>query len=97
MLEDICDVSKSHPRINRREACYKIRDCIKQSQAEWKGALLSTRNMGKVFHKLFKAVVNEILQLLPILGESRPEVYYFIPGPRNFAEVTRSSEDIKNL
>ena len=33
MLEDICDGSQSHPRKNRIEACYKIRDCIKQGQA----------------------------------------------------------------
>ena len=42
MLEDICDGSKSHLSINRREACYKICARIKQRQAEWKGALLST-------------------------------------------------------
>ena len=61
MLEDICDGSQSHPIVNRRESRYKIRDCIKQIQEEWKGALLSTRNMGKGFHKVFKAVVNDIL------------------------------------
>ena len=61
MLEDIRDVSQSHPSINSREARYKIRDCIIQSQAEWKGELLLTQNMGKVLHKLIKAVVNEIL------------------------------------
>ena len=32
MLEDICDRSKSHPNVNKREACYKIRDSIKQRQ-----------------------------------------------------------------
>ena len=32
MLEDICDGCKSNPSINRREAHYKIRDCIKQRQ-----------------------------------------------------------------
>ena len=42
MLEDIYDVSQSHPSINRRETCYKIRDQIKRGQAEWKGSLLST-------------------------------------------------------
>ena len=42
MLEYICDGSTSHMRVNRREACYKIRYCIKQRQTEWKGALLST-------------------------------------------------------
>ena len=32
MLEDIYDGSKSHPIINRKEACYKICDNIKQNQ-----------------------------------------------------------------
>ena len=40
MLEDIRERSQYHPSINRREACYRIRDCVKQSQSEWKGALL---------------------------------------------------------
>ena len=39
MLEDIRDGSQSHPNINQREARYKIRDCIRQIQLEWKGAL----------------------------------------------------------
>ena len=34
MLEDICDGSKSHSRVNRRESSYKIRDRIKQIQTE---------------------------------------------------------------
>ena len=51
--------------------------------------------MGKGLHKVFKAVVNEISQALPILDESESEVSYFIPEPSNFAEVTRLSEDIK--
>ena len=51
--------------------------------------------MSKGLHKLFKAIVNDIFQALPILGESGSEVSYFIPEPRNFAEVTRLSEDIK--
>ena len=50
--------------------------------------------MGKGLHKLFKAVVNDILQALPVLGDSSSEVSYFIPEPRNFSEVTRLSEDI---
>ena len=60
MLEYICDGNQSHIRINRREARYKIHDCIKQTQAEWKGALFSMQNMSKGLHKAFKAVVNEI-------------------------------------
>ena len=50
--------------------------------------------MGKGLHKVFKAVVNDILKALPILGESGSEVFYFIPETRNFAEVTKFSEDI---
>ena len=46
-------------------------------------------------HKLFKAVINEISQDLPILDESESEVSYFIPEPINFAEVTIFSDDIK--
>ena len=62
MLEYICYGSQSHPSINRREARYKIHACIKRGQVEWKGALLSTRNMGNGLHKVFKAVVNDISQ-----------------------------------
>ena len=62
MLDDICDRSQTHPNINRREARYKIRDCIRQIQTEWKGALKSTRSMGKGLHKVFKTVVKEISQ-----------------------------------
>ena len=32
MLEDIRDVSQSRTNVNRIEACYKMRDCIKQIQ-----------------------------------------------------------------
>ena len=32
MLEDICDGSKSHLSVNRREARYRIRDLIKRRQ-----------------------------------------------------------------
>ena len=62
ILEDIRDNSKSRQSINRREARYKISDCIKRGQVEFIRALLSTRNMGKVLHKIFKSVVNEMLQ-----------------------------------
>ena len=51
--------------------------------------------MGKGLHKVFKTVVKEISQDLPILGESGSEVSYFIPYSRNFSEVTRLSDDIK--
>ena len=95
MLEYICDGSQSHPSINRREERYKIHDLIKQSQEEWKGALLSTRNTSKGLHKLFKAFVNDISQVLPILGESSSEVSYLIPETRSFAELNRLAEGIK--
>ena len=51
--------------------------------------------MGKSLQKVFKDVVNEILQVLPILGESVSEVSYFSLEPINFAEDTILSEDIK--
>ena len=70
ILEDTRDGSQFHTSINSREARYKIHDCIKQGQVEYKRPLLSMRNMGKGLHKLFKAVVNELLESLPILGES---------------------------
>ena len=46
---------------------------------EWKGELLSMLRMGKGLNKLFKAVVNDILQALPSVGESGSEVSYLIP------------------
>ena len=67
MLEDISDVSKSNLHLNRRESRYKIRDHIKRSHTEFKGALLSTQNMGKGLHKVFKAVVNDISQVYQLL------------------------------
>ena len=94
ILEDNCDGSKSHPIINRIESCSKIYDSIKQRQPEWKGSLLSTRNMGKGLHKLFQDAVDDISQVLPILGESGSEVSHFIPDIINFSEVTRFSGDI---
>ena len=57
ILEDIRDGSQSHPSVNRRESQYKIRNCIRQRQSEWKGALKATQNMGKGLHKVFKTVV----------------------------------------
>ena len=58
-------------------------------------SVLPTQNMGKGLHSLFKAVGNQILQVLPIWGESGLEISYFVPEPRTFTEVTRLSEDIK--
>ena len=38
MLKYTRDGSQTHPNVNRRESCYKIRDRIRQKQSEWKGA-----------------------------------------------------------
>ena len=59
---------QSYPIINRREARYMMHAHFKQVQEEWKGTLLSVQNMGKGLHKVFKAVVNETSEALPILG-----------------------------
>ena len=79
MLEDISDGSQTHPNFNKREARYKIRDCVRQIKSEWKGALKATRSMGKGLHKVFSTVIKEILQELTALGESGSEVSHFIP------------------
>ena len=63
MLEDIRDRSQSHPNINKIEARYKICDCIRQRQSEWKVELKATRNVGKGSHKVFKTVVKEIFKI----------------------------------
>ena len=68
MLEDICYRSQTHPNVNRREACYKIRDLIMQGQLEWKGALKATQSMVKGLHKVFSTVVKDISQQLTPLG-----------------------------
>ena len=51
--------------------------------------------MGKGLHKVFSTVVKEILQELTPLGESCSEVSHLVPEPRDFAEVTKLSENIK--
>ena len=51
--------------------------------------------MGKGLHKLFSTVVKEISQELTPSGEFGSEVSHFILEPRNFAEVTKLSENIK--
>ena len=97
MLKDICDGSQTHPNVNIREARYKIRDCISQRKQEWKGALTSTRSMGKGLYKVFKNVVKYISQELTPLVESGSEASHFIPEPRNFDEVAKLSDNIKNI
>ena len=51
--------------------------------------------MGKGLHKVFSTIVKQISQKLTNLGESGSEVSRFIPEPRNFAEVTKLSENIR--
>ena len=51
--------------------------------------------MGKDLHKVFSTVVKDISKELTYLGESGSEVSHFIPDPRNFAEVTKLSGNIK--
>ena len=95
MLEDIRDGTQTHPNVNRREARYKIRDCIRKRQSQQKGAFKATWSMVKGLHKVFSTVVKDISQELTPLGESGSEFSNFIPEPRNFSEVTKLSENIK--
>ena len=96
-LEDIRDVSHTHPTVNKREALCKICDRIKQRQSEWKGALRATHKMGRGLHKGFSTIVLEISQELTNFGESGSEVSHFIPEPRNFAEVKNCQIILENL
>ena len=51
--------------------------------------------MGKGLHKVFKAVIKDMMQYLLSLGKSGSEVSHFIPEPRTFYEVTKLADDIK--
>ena len=62
VLEYIRDGSHTHTSVNRREARYKIRDCIRQIQSEWKGSLKATQSMVKSLQKVFSTVVKDISQ-----------------------------------
>ena len=68
ILEDIRDGSQTNPNVNRREARYTIRDCVRQRQLEWKGALKATRSMGKVLQKVFSTVVKDIFARINTIG-----------------------------
>ena len=93
-LHDIRDGNQTHPNIDKMEARLEIRDSIKQKKLQWKGALRATHKMVKGLHRVFSAIVSEISQELTNFGESGSEVSHFIPEPRNFAEVTKSAENI---
>ena len=88
------DRNQTHPNIDKREARLAIFDRITQNKSEWKGALRATHKMGKGLHKVFRTIVSEILQELTNFGKCGSEVFHFIPEPRNFAEVTKLSENI---
>ena len=94
-LEDIRDGSHTHPNVNEWEPHYKIHESIRKMKSEWKGALKATQSMRKVLHKVFSTFVKKISQELTALGEFGSEVSHFIPEPRNFAEVTKLSKNIK--
>ena len=94
-LHDILDGNKTHLNIDKREARLKIRDRIKQKKLQWKGALRATYNMGKGLHRVFSTIVKDISQELTNFGEYCSEVSHFIPEHRNFAEVTKLSENIR--
>ena len=51
--------------------------------------------MGKGLHKVFSTIVKEISQEWATLVEYGSEASRFIPEPRNFAEVTKLSENIR--
>ena len=51
--------------------------------------------MEKGLHNVFNTIVKEISQELETLGEPGSEVSHFIQEPRNFAEVTKLSENIR--
>ena len=51
--------------------------------------------MVKGLHRFFSTIVSEILQELTNFGETGSEVSHFIPEPRNFAEVTKLSKNIR--
>ena len=50
--------------------------------------------MGKVYTRYLVRLKKRFSQELTPLGESGSEVSHFIPEPRNFAEVTKLSENI---
>ena len=94
-LKGIWDGNQIHPDVDTRDARFQIRDCIKQTQNQWKGAYLSENSMGQVLHEIFKVIVEEVNISSPTLVESCSEVSHFILEPRNFAEVIILPADVK--
>ena len=54
------------------------------------------QSMVKGLQNVFSTTVKDISQELTALEESGSEVSYFIPEPRNFTEVKKLSENIRN-
>ena len=52
--------------------------------------------MVKSLHKVFSTIVLEISQELNNLEETGSEVSYFLPEPRNFAEVKNCQKVLEN-
>ena len=66
-LKYIWDGIQIHPKIKAIDTRSKICDYIKRMQSKWKNAELSEKNMGKVLHKVFMSVVNELNNSMPTL------------------------------
>ena len=64
--EDIRDGNYVHPNIHARYSRFKIRDGIRHVHSKWKGAEISSKMMGKGLHSVFKAIVKELNNSLPV-------------------------------
>ena len=69
-LEDIHNGIQIHLDINAIYYRLKVCDCINQMKNDWKGSELSAKRMGKVLHKVFKAVLDYLNNSFPTLAES---------------------------
>ena len=96
MLEYICDGIQTNPSVTKRETRYEIRDIVRRTESQWKGALKYTRNTETGLHKIFCTIVKEISQEMTNFRESGSEVSHFIPDLRNFAEVEKQSKKLEN-
>ena len=76
-FHDIRDGNQTHTNIDKREACLKIRDRIKQKKPKQKGGLRATHKMGKGLHRFFSTIVSEISQELTNFVETGSEVSHF--------------------
>ena len=56
-LADIWGGNYVHLDINTIYSRFKIFDCIRQAQSEWKWSEISENTMGKGLHKVFKSIL----------------------------------------